>query len=328
MRAAVTTGSGGFAVVTLPDPSPGPDQLVIRVAACGVCGSDLKARPFLPPGTVMGHEFGGEVVAVGTRAHEWREGTNVAVLPVLSCGGCEPCSTGEVAHCGSRRYVGMGTEAGGFAELVVVPARLAFPLPEELPRIYAALVEPFAVGLHGVRRGEVGPGDRVLVVGAGGVGLTTLAWARVNGAAQITVADPEPARRALAQQLGATDVLASAADADRDTYDVAVECVGRPELMEQCEAAVRALGRIVIAGACDKSMSLEPIGALLKELTIRFSVAYQPDEFHRVIDAFRTGAVDPSPVIGPTVGLDRVGEAFDLVRNAGTQGRVLVAPTP
>lgn len=325
MRAAVTTEARGFEVVSLPDPSPGPDQLVIRVATCGVCASDLKARPFMPPGTVMGHEFGGEVVAVGAGTHGWREGSNVAVLPVVSCGRCDACSSGDVSHCASRRFVGMGADAGGFAELVVVPARLAFPLPDELPGRYAALVEPFAVGLHGVSRGEVGPGDSVLVVGAGGVGLTTLAWARANGAERITVADPEPARRTLAQQLGATDVLASAADAERDRYDVVIECVGRPELMEQCEAAARARGRIVISGACDKHMPLEPIGALLKELTIRFSVAYRPDEFLRVIDAFRTGVVDPSPIVGPTVGLDRVSEAFDLVHSAGTQGRVLVA---
>ncbi len=192
MRAAVTTEVGGFEVITVSDPSPEPDQLVIRVAACGVCGSDLKAQPVMPPGTVMGHELGGEVVAVGTGTHGWREGTNVAVLPVVSCGRCERCSSGDVAHCSSARYVGMGGGAGGFAELAVIPARLAFPLPDGLPRTYAALVEPFAVGLHCVGRGEVGPGDRVLVVGAGGVGLTTLAWARVNGAERITVADPEP----------------------------------------------------------------------------------------------------------------------------------------
>ena len=94
MRAAVTTEAGGFEVITVSDPSPEPDQLVIRVAACGVCGSDLKAQPFMAPGTVMGHELGGEVVAIGTGTHGWRDGTNVAVLPVVSCGRCERCSSG------------------------------------------------------------------------------------------------------------------------------------------------------------------------------------------------------------------------------------------
>src|SRR5262245_13620841 len=104
MKAAVTTEAGGFEVVTLPDPSPERDQLVIRVTACGVCGSDLKARPVMPPGTVMGHEFGGEVVAIGSEALGWREGTHAAVLPVVSCGRCDRCSSGDVAHCTSSRF--------------------------------------------------------------------------------------------------------------------------------------------------------------------------------------------------------------------------------
>jgi (R,R)-butanediol dehydrogenase / meso-butanediol dehydrogenase / diacetyl reductase len=102
MRAAVTTtdkGSGGFEVVEVPDPIPGPDQLVIRVNACGVCGSDIKAQPFAPAGLVMGHELGGEIVAVGPDTEGWREGTNVAVLPVISCGSCQYCRAGLVPHC-------------------------------------------------------------------------------------------------------------------------------------------------------------------------------------------------------------------------------------
>src|SRR5882757_8443361 len=115
MRAAVTTAEDGFAVVDLPDPAPGPEELVIRVAACGVCGSDVKAQPFAPPGMVMGHEMGGEVVAVGSEADGVRAGTNVAVLPVISCGTCQYCLSGAVAHCAKVSYLGMGP-GGGFAE--------------------------------------------------------------------------------------------------------------------------------------------------------------------------------------------------------------------
>jgi (R,R)-butanediol dehydrogenase/meso-butanediol dehydrogenase/diacetyl reductase len=99
MKAAVTTEDHGFEVVELPDPAPQADQLVIRVAACGVCGSDIKAQPFAPAGMVMGHELGGEVVAIGSQAHDWRAGTNVAVLPVISCGSCRYCQAGRVSHC-------------------------------------------------------------------------------------------------------------------------------------------------------------------------------------------------------------------------------------
>jgi (R,R)-butanediol dehydrogenase/meso-butanediol dehydrogenase/diacetyl reductase len=325
MKAAVTTENGGFEVLELPDPTPGPDELVIRVAACGVCGSDIKAQRYAPAGMVMGHELGGEIVGVGSQAGQWRQGANVAVLPVFSCGACQYCQAGVVSHCAQTRYIGMGP-AGGFAELAVVPARHAFALPVGMPASYSALVEPFAVGLHGVHTAEIGPGDDVLIVGAGGVGLTTLVWALDKGAVRVTVADPDRRRREFALATGATDVVGSVAEADAADYDVAIECVGRPELVQACQAALRPLGRLVVSGACAEPTPVEPVTALLKELTIRYSVCYRPDEFREVIDAFASGAVDPSGVIGPVLQLNRIAEAFDLVREAAVDGRVLVRP--
>ena len=111
MKAAVTTEQHGFDIVEMPDPAPGPDELVIRVAACGVCGSDIKAQPFMPAGMIMGHELGGEIVAVGSDAGDWRGGTKVAVLPVVSCGSCQHCAAGVVSHCAQSRYIGMGSRA-------------------------------------------------------------------------------------------------------------------------------------------------------------------------------------------------------------------------
>jgi (R,R)-butanediol dehydrogenase/meso-butanediol dehydrogenase/diacetyl reductase len=178
VRAAITTEEHGFDVVELPDPAPGPDEVVIRVAACGICGSDIKAQPYMPAGMIMGHELGGEIVGFGSEAAGWREGTNVAVLPVVSCGRCRFCQAGLVAHCAQTRYIGMGPDGGGFAELAVIPSRHVFALPDDLPTTYAALVEPFAVGLHGVHCAAVSRGENVLVIGTGGVGLTTIAWAR------------------------------------------------------------------------------------------------------------------------------------------------------
>jgi (R,R)-butanediol dehydrogenase / meso-butanediol dehydrogenase / diacetyl reductase len=267
--------------------------LVIRVTACGVCGSDIKAQPFAPAGMVMGHEFGGEIV-------------------------------GAVSHCPSASYLGMGP-AGGFAEYAAVPARHAFAVPAELPTVYSALVEPFAVGLHAVRSAEITTGDDVLIVGAGGVGLTTLAWVLRHGGARVTVADPDPQRRQTAAALGA-DVIASASDADTGAYDVVVECVGRPELLAACQPALRPRGRIVISGACAEPTPIEPITALLKELTVRYSVAYSIEDFRDVVAAFSTRAIDPAPMIGPSLGLPHIADAFDAVRTGQVQGRVLVSP--
>jgi (R,R)-butanediol dehydrogenase / meso-butanediol dehydrogenase / diacetyl reductase len=326
MKAAVTTADHGFEVVDLPDPIPNSDQLVIRVAACGVCGSDVKAQPFAPAGMVMGHEIGGEVVAVGSQAGDWQEGTNVAVLPVNSCGACQYCQSGLVAHCAQVSYLGMGP-AGGFAEFAAVPARHAFALPTELPTIFSALVEPFAVGLHGVHSAEIAPGDEVLIVGAGGVGLTTLMWAAHNGAERITVADTDPQRRDSARALGATDVLASVTDASPGTYHAVIECVGRPEMIRACQPALQPRGRMVISGACAEPTTIESVTALLKELTVRYSVAYSLREFHEVVQAFGNGDIDPVPTIGPTFGLCQIAEAFEAVRSAREHGRVAVTPS-
>jgi (R,R)-butanediol dehydrogenase / meso-butanediol dehydrogenase / diacetyl reductase len=324
MIAAITNEAHHFDVVDLPDPAPGPDDAVIRVAACGVCGSDVKAQPFAPPGLVMGHELGGEIVAVGSAVEHLRPGMNAAVLPVISCGSCVHCKAGAVAHCSQVQFIGMGP-AGGFAELAVVPARHVFPLPPELPGTFAALVEPFAVGLHGVHSAEVRPGDDVLIVGAGGVGLTSLVWALRKGGVRVTVADPDATRRNTALATGATDAVASASDAELGGYDVAIECVGRPELVQACQPALRNRGRLVISGACAEPTPIEPVTALLKELTIRYSVAYRIDEFEEVTAAFAAGDIDPTPMIGPTLGLARLGEAFDLVRAGAVHGRVLVS---
>ena len=120
--------------------------------------------------------------------------------------------------------------------------------------------------------------------------------------------------------------LGSAGDCAPGAYDAAIECVGRPELLQACQTAVRPLGRIVISGACGEAMPIEPVTALLKELTIAFSVCYRPDEFREVIAAFSRGDVDPNPMMGPQLDLDRIAEAFDLVRNAAAHGRVFVGP--
>jgi (R,R)-butanediol dehydrogenase / meso-butanediol dehydrogenase / diacetyl reductase len=324
MKAAVTTAEHGFDVVDLPDPAPGPEELLIRVAACGVCGSDIKAQPFAPPGMVMGHELGGEIVAVGSAVDGWKQGMNAAVLPVISCGTCSYCAAGAVSHCDQVKYIGMGP-AGGFAELAVAPARQVFAVPVDLPRTFAALVEPFAVGLHGVHSAEISPGDELLIVGAGGVGLTTLVWALEKGGVRLTVADPDPNRRETALAMGATDVLTAVSEAETSSYDAAIECVGRPELVQACQPALRPQGRLVISGACAEPTYIEPVSALLKELTIRYSVAYRPDEFREVIDAFADGVINPTPMVGPTLDLTQLGEAFDLVRAGAVNGRVLVS---
>ena len=328
MRAAVVGPGGRYEVVSVPDPSPGPGELLLRVTACGLCGSDLKARGALPAGTIMGHEFGGEVVGTGAGTTGWRTGSHVAVLPVLACGQCQWCESGYVAHCTSARAIGLGGSPGGFAELAVVTPPAAFPLPPDVDPVHAALVEPFAVGLHCTRTAGLKQGDDVLVVGAGPVGLTVIAWARAQAAGRITAADPAPARRATAQSVGATDVLTSAEMAAPGCYDVVVECAGKLGLLDACVAAARTRGRIVVAGVCPEPTPLTSVAALLREVSIGFAVYYTTGEFAAVIGAFSSGRIDPSPLISQRSDLSLVNEAFDDLARTASGAKILVEPTP
>ena len=142
----------------------------------------------------------------------------------------------------------------------------------------------------------------------------------------MTVADPSVQRREIATAMGAGDVVASANDAEPGGFDAVIECVGRPELLQACQPALRPRGRLVMAGACAEPTPIEPITALLKELTVRYSLAYTIDEFREVVDAFASGDIDPSPTVGQSFDLSRIAEAFGAVRNTELQGRVSVIP--
>jgi (R,R)-butanediol dehydrogenase/meso-butanediol dehydrogenase/diacetyl reductase len=327
MRAAVIGAGGSMSIERVEDLTPGPGELLLRVSGCGICGSDLKARPAMAEGTVMGHEFCGEVVGVGPQVSgDWREGMRAAVLPVFSCGHCAWCVAGEVAHCESARLVGLGGSPGGFAELAVASAALSFFVPESIPEAYGALVEPFAVGLHTARKAKIAPGDSVLVLGAGSVGLTTVRWAKEMGAKDIVVADPIGGRRELSGQFGATAAVDPSREDLGRNYNVVIECVGKPGLLNSAVAAAAVKGRIVIAGVCAEPDPFLPIAALLKELTVAFAVYYRPEEFRRVIDAFTSGSLDPGPLIADTVPLDGIDAAFRAAAASTTCGKVLVDP--
>jgi (R,R)-butanediol dehydrogenase / meso-butanediol dehydrogenase / diacetyl reductase len=327
MRAAVVGDGGAFEVIEVEDPVPGPGELLLRVTACGLCGSDLKARVAMPAGTVMGHEFGGEVVDVGPGVEGWHVGALTAVLPVASCGQCARCQVGDVIHCASAVLIGLSGSPGGLAELAVVPAASSFELGLGAGPAHAALVEPFAVGLHTVDAVGVEPGDSVLVVGAGTVGLTSITWARQRGAASITVADPNPDRLDMAREFGATDTLTAALDAEQNRYDVAIECVGKPGLLDACIAAVRAKGRIVVAGVCAEQDPFWSMAALMKELTIRFAVYYTPDEFRTVVSAFATGSIEPGRLVARTVALESLPDAFVSLADGTARGKILIDPS-
>ncbi|HSQ00355.1 MAG TPA: alcohol dehydrogenase catalytic domain-containing protein [Candidatus Dormibacteraeota bacterium] len=338
MRAAVVDDSSrGLRVATLPDPAPGPGELVLRVRAAGVCGTDLHLLgdpPAVPPGTVLGHEFAGEVAALGPGVDGWRVGDRVCALPYMACGACTACRDGDSMGCTALRPIGSGDLPGAFAEYVRVGARETLRLPAGLGYDAGALVEPLAVGLHAVRTAAPRPGEHVVVLGAGAIGLAAASWARAAGAAEVVVVDGLASRRALAATFGATVVL-DAADEDAlfalpdrlgGPPALVIECVGAPGLLQQTIGLVRRRGRIVVAGACMAPDAIVPAMACLKEVGLHFVVGYRRDEFADALAALAGGGVAGPAMITDRVDLDALPAAFSALRRPIAQGKVLVCP--
>jgi len=330
MRAVVVAGPRRLAVENVPDPIPEPGQAVLRVSACGICGSDLHVHQlaYLPAGAIMGHELCGEVVEA---AGGLRIGERVCVLPVLSCGRCPHCRSGLGMYCTAQRALGLGQAAGGFAEYVAVAPHETVRLPPGVDDEHGALVEPLAVALHAVDVARLAPGERCLVVGAGPIGLALAVWARQLGAAEVIVSERAPGRRALAERLGATRVIDPeredlAAVLGPDGVDVAFEAVGARGLIQQCIERVRFRGRVVVAGVCITPDHFQPATAVLKEVALHFVMAYERRDFERTVDLLARGSLRPGAMITDRIGLDAVPAAFEALEHPSDQGKLLVTP--
>ncbi|MCZ4581683.1 alcohol dehydrogenase catalytic domain-containing protein [Gordonia amicalis] len=332
MRAAVTTADG-FEVVEVVDPTPGPGELVLRVAANGICGSDLSTAPFLPPGTILGHEFAGEVVAVGPpdpadgAHHGFRLGDHVASMPVRGCRRCRACLVGDIARCPSVRTLGLGVLPGALAEFVVVGAAESVRV-DGIDPVDGALVEPLAVGLHIVMRAGIEPADRVLVLGAGPVGTAVLHWLSRGVAGEVISSDPSPGRRAAALDAGASAVHTpeQLSGEVRDGFDVVIECVGKPGMIAAALDAVRTHGRIVVAGVCLGDDHFMPVAGIVKEASMHFVSYYTKTEFCTAAAELNRGAVGSSTLVSQIVGLDEVDRVFAELSAPNDHRKVLISP--
>ncbi|WP_020108032.1 zinc-binding dehydrogenase [Nocardia sp. 348MFTsu5.1] len=326
MRAAVIEG-GKFVVRDVAEPKPAHDELLIRVHGCGVCGSDLKTYPLLPDGTIMGHEFAGEVVAAGEAvAEQWPDGTAVASMPVIGCGTCVHCIAGDPARCPAPQALGLGIRAGGFAEYVTVAASGTVALDPSLDLRSGALVEPLAVGLHAMNRGDARVGDRLLVVGAGPVGLSVVIWARAQGITDITICDPVHLRRQAALDLGATHAYDPTTENIGTGFDLVVECVGKTGMIAACLDAVGPRGRIVIAGVCMEPDTFMPLGGIIKDVTMSFVSYYTVDEFRAAAAALTDGSLELGGFVSGYATLDDLQEVVDGLSHPSDQQKVIITP--
>ena len=335
MKAAVFKGAGqALEVETVADPDPGSENLVVKVAYCGICGTDLHSTregpAMVPCNSILGHEFVGEVVEVGKSLKgSWKNGERVCSLPFLSCGHCIPCLNGRPFECDTVQCVGLHVP-GGFAEYVKTGPIETLRLPDTLEMQHAALIEPLAVGLHAVRIAGLQAGQRVLIMGAGPIGLAVALWSRFLGARDVVVSEFADARRKLAGEMGATAVLdpkqdlaSQFADVTGGQPDMILECVGAPGLLQQCIDAAPRHCRIVGVGVCEQPDTIVPLAALAKELQLQFAIAYTRDDFETVIAMLAQNRVSGEAMVTDVVSLDDMPAAFEALRNPSHQCKVL-----
>ena len=332
MKAAIFDGVGQpLRVDDLQRPEPAEDEVLLRVTACGICGSDLHITedPLsfgVGQGTVLGHEFAGEVVGVGRGVTGFRPSDRVAVAPMWGCGRCDSCRRGEPAWCAEMRLIG-----GGYAEFAAVAARQCRKLPEDLPTAEGALAEPVAVGLHAVMRSGMKPGDRVLVLGAGPIGLLVAFWARRLGARDVIVADLNRHQEARAAAIGATGFALSGPSLDTEVQemigtrpDIVFECVGKKGLIDFACRLVRVHGTVVGVGLCVGGDQWDPFAALSKEIQIVFAVFFTMAEFDTALEALGPGRFRPQALITERIGFGQVPDVFEALRRRTTQCKVLI----
>jgi len=332
MQAVVSKGPRKLAVESVPDPAPRRGEAVLRVEACGICGSDLHLYRggLLPPGAIMGHEFAGELVeSAGGR----KAGDRFCAIPTLSCGECERCTTGLSAFCtqGSRA-IGLGPAPGALAEYVTVAPHNLVRIPEGVSAEQGALVEPLAVGLHAVNVANVRPTEAVVVQGAGPVGLTLVLWLRHLGVRTVIVSESCAGRRRVAERLGATAVvepaglLPAAARHAPEGVDVVFEATGVPGLLGQSMGLSAFRGRVVVVGVCNQPDTILPLAGILKETTVHFVLAYEMADFRYSVDMLSQGRIDPAPMVTDRIGLAAVPAMFETLAAPTTQAKVLIAP--
>ena len=329
MRAARWLAPGKLEVADMPDPTPGRGELVVRVGACGICGTDVHIAdgefPPTPYPIIPGHEFAGRVVAVGDAAPGgWREGDRVAVDPSLYCGHCPACRAGRGNLCANWNAIG-DTVDGAFAEYVAVPAVNAYRIPDGVTDAQGALIEPLSCAVHGLRR--IGPvlGADVLMMGAGTMGLLLMQLLNRAGARSVTVVDRNRSRLTAATVAGAASVADDAAVLDR-RFDVAVDATGAPAAIEAAFGTLERGGRLLIFGVTsgDAEVRLSPFRIYNDEITIAGSMAVL-NSFGAAASLMADGAIDTGPLLGDPYPLGEFAGALAAVR-AGQGVKIQVSP--
>jgi threonine dehydrogenase-like Zn-dependent dehydrogenase len=348
MRAAVLNDGKLLVREDVPEPVPAFGQVLVEVAACGICGSDLhfakhgksmmdlgkemRGTPDLGGSqeeldlsrdVYMGHEFTARVLDVGPDTVGPAPGTVVTSIPIL------------LSMTGVQPIVYSNTVFGGYAEQMLLSAPMLVEVPNGLDARHAALTEPMAVGLHAVNRSEIAKGTGALVLGCGPVGLAVIAALKVRGIEPIVASDLSPARRALAVTMGAHEAIDPRADDAFDAWSrvgggkslVVFEAIGVPGIIDSALQSAPPRTKIIVVGVCMERDVITPFFGIGKELDIRFCLGYDPMEFNQSLTSIAEGEIDVVPMITGEVGIDGVPDAFEALGNPEEHCKILVVPS-
>lgn len=324
MRAVVVDEPGSVGLERVPDPTPGSGEVVVAVGACGICGTDLHIVdgefPPTPYPIVPGHEFAGEVVALGSGVEGIASGARVGVDPSLFCGACAQCRRGRGNLCANWGAVG-DTVDGAFAEYVAVPAGSLYRIPDSVTMREAALIEPLSCAVHGFHVLDPSAGDSILIVGAGTMGLLLTGLAARSAAPDLTVVDTRADRLPRAQGLGAARTassVAAALEARPGGFDHVVDATGVPAAIEEGLGAVRRGGTFLIFGVAPEEarVPLSPFRIYNDEVTIRGSMAVL-HSYGQALELTASRVIDPAPLLTEALPLDEFPSALDKVRTGG-----------
>ncbi len=325
----------------IPVPEVGPRDVLVRVKAAGICHSDVHYRagvsPVHPIPLTLGHEVAGVVEQVGAEVHTVKPGDRVCLHYMVTCGDCLYCSQGNEQFCTTGQMLGKNRD-GGYAEYIVLPARNAFRLPEEIPFEHGAIMMcSSATSFHALRQGRVAPGDTVAVFGVGGLGMSAVQLARAFGALEVYAVDIHPRRLQMAAQFGAVPINAAESDPVAEIrrmtggrgVDVALDLVGLPKVIRQCIESLAIFGRAVMVGLTDEEVALNTYRELIcREATLVGSSDHLAHELPTLIELARRGVLDLSGVITETVPLDgaAINRVMDRMEEYGDGVRVVITP--
>lgn len=347
MKALLLSRNSHFELAELPQPEVGPDEVLVRVAACGICGSDVhgydgSSGRRIPP-IVMGHEAAGTVASMGAKVAGYKAGDRVTFDSTVYCGECEFCRGGEVNLCDRRQVIGVSCgdyrRHGAFAEYVGVPARILYRLPDSFEFSEAAMLEAVSVALHAVQVSEAQPGDAALVIGAGMIGLLILQAARAAGCGRVLIADVDASRLDLARQLGADETIqvsggVSGANlmpnaiklAGGRGVDVSYEAVGRNETVSAAIDATRKGGTVTLVGNITPEVTLPLQKVVSRQLRLQGSCA-SAGEYPQAIEMIADGRIKVKPLITAIASLEDGPRWFERL-HAGEPNLMKVVLTP